>query len=86
MSALPDAIARFRAYKRALGRRYDTEEKQLQLVERALRRQGVTEVPAITPDVLDRFWRAGAGRGRAAITSSSACSVGCSPGWSSRGS
>jgi integrase len=55
MNALADAIARFLAYKRALGRRYDTEEKQLQLVERALRRQGVTEVPAITPDVLDRF-------------------------------
>lgn len=54
-SPLADGIARFLAHKRALGRRYDTEEKQLRLFDRFLVRQALTSLEQLTPDLLNTF-------------------------------
>ena len=54
-SCLADGIKGFLAHKRALARRFHTEEKALRLLDRYLIEQGVTDVAAITPRLLDRF-------------------------------
>lgn len=54
-SPLAGGIERFLAYKRALGRRFDTEEKQLRLFDRFLVQQAVTSLAQITPDLVDGF-------------------------------
>lgn len=54
-SILASGIGSFVEYKRALGYRYDAEEKKLILLDRYLVEQGVTCLNEITPDVLDRF-------------------------------
>lgn len=54
-SPLADGIERFLAYKRALGRRFDTEEKQLRLFDRFLVQQALTSLEQITPDLLAGF-------------------------------
>lgn len=54
-SPLADGMEKFLAYKRALGRRFDTEEKTLQLFDRYLTGQAVTNVDAVTPDLVDAF-------------------------------
>ena len=61
-SVLADAIAGFLAAKRALGRRYDTEDKQLRLFDRFLVQQGVTCSEELTTDVLARVLAAHAWR------------------------
>ena len=57
-SPLADGIERFVAYKRALRRRYDTEERQLRLFDRFLSRQALTRPDEITPAVLHTFMNA----------------------------
>lgn len=57
-SPLADGIERFVAYKRALRRRYDTEERQLRLFDRFLSRQALTRPDEITPAVLNTFMNA----------------------------
>ena len=54
-SPLADGIEGFLAYKRALGRRFDTEERQLRLFDRFLVEQALTSVEQITPDLLTGF-------------------------------
>lgn len=54
-SPLADGIERFLASKRALGRRFDTEEKQLRLFDRFLVQQALTRLEQITPDLLTEF-------------------------------
>ncbi len=54
-SPLANGIERFLAYKRVLGRRYDTEEKQLRLFDRFLVQQTLTSLAQITPDLLNTF-------------------------------
>lgn len=54
-SPLADGIQRFLAYKRALGRRFVTEEKQLRLFDRFLVQQGLARVEHITSDLLAGF-------------------------------
>ena len=54
-SPLADGIERFLAYKRALGRRFDTEEKQLRLFDRFLVRHAPARVEDITPELLAQF-------------------------------
>jgi len=54
-SPLADEIARFLAYKRALARRYHTEERMLRLFDRYLVEHEVTERAAITPVLLEAF-------------------------------
>jgi len=54
-SPLADGIERFLAYKRALGRRFDTEEKQLRLFDRFLVRHALARVEDITPELLAQF-------------------------------
>jgi integrase len=61
-SVLADAIERFLAAKRALGRRYDTEDKQLRLFDRFLVQQGLTGIDDLTAEVLARFLAAHAWR------------------------
>lgn len=54
-SILADEIQKFLAYKRALGRRFDTEEKDLRLFDRFLVEQDVEQVVEVTPVFIERF-------------------------------
>lgn len=54
-SPLAEGIEHFLTYKRALGRRFDVEEKTLRLLDRFLVEQGVHEVGKITPELLETF-------------------------------
>jgi len=54
-SPLAEGIERFLAYTRALGRRFDTEEKQLRLFDRFLVQQALTDLAEITPDLVAEF-------------------------------
>lgn len=54
-SPLAKGIESFLAHKRALGRRFDVEERTLQLLDRFLVEQKVDEVGKITPDLLETF-------------------------------
>jgi len=51
-SVLADGIARFLAHKRALGRRFRSEERELQLLDHFLHIHAVTRVEHITADLL----------------------------------
>lgn len=55
LSVLGIEIERFVEYKRALRRRYVTEEKALRLLDAFLIKRGVGSVDAITPDLLQQF-------------------------------
>lgn len=61
-SPLADGIARFLAHKRALGRRFETEDKQLRLFDRFLVQRGLTRLDEITPAIITTFLTAHAGR------------------------
>jgi len=50
----PD-IEQFLAYKRALGRRYDTEEKTLALFDGYLWAHPVADVSKVSANLVDRF-------------------------------
>lgn len=54
-SLLARDIARFVAHKRALGRRYDGEEKTLALFDRYLRARRINTLRSITPKFIDDF-------------------------------
>jgi len=54
-SPLTDAITRYLKVKRALGCRFNTEERSLRLFDRFLAEQSVTRVDQITSECVDRF-------------------------------
>lgn len=54
-SVLAEGITRFLAHKRALGRRYEVEEKTLYLLDRFLVQHAISRIDKITPDVIDDF-------------------------------
>ena len=54
-SVLADDINRFLAHKRALGRRFDVEEKTLRLLDRFLVDHKLCSLEAVSPDVIDDF-------------------------------
>lgn len=54
-SVLADGINRFLAHKRALGRRFDVEEKTLRLLDRFLTEHKLRSLEAVSPDVIDDF-------------------------------
>jgi len=54
-SPLAKGIRAFITYKRSLGRKYLTEEKNLRLLDRYLVEQKITHINDITPDILDSF-------------------------------
>jgi site-specific recombinase XerD len=54
-SILSHSIRRFLAYKRALGCRFDVEEKSLRLLDRYLVLEHLNSLEEITPGVLDNF-------------------------------
>jgi site-specific recombinase XerD len=54
-SVLAQELEAFVAYKRALVRRYDNEEKTLRLFDRYLLEQGVTHISAITAETVNTF-------------------------------
>lgn len=54
-SLLARDIARFVAHKRALGRRYDVEEKTLALFDRYLKAHQIDTLRSITPQFVDEF-------------------------------
>jgi site-specific recombinase XerD len=54
-SPLADSIRGFLAYKRALQRRFDTEDKSLRLLDRYLCEQRIPDMSSITSETLERF-------------------------------
>jgi len=54
-SPLAEPIRCFLATKRALNRRFDTEEKALHLLDRHLSERGVVHLEDVTPAVVDAF-------------------------------
>jgi len=54
-SPLAESLTHFLAYKRALGRRYDTEDRVLRLFDRYLVAAQVPGLSAITPALLEAF-------------------------------
>jgi site-specific recombinase XerD len=56
-SPLVTFIGAFLAHHRALGKRFDTEEAALRLLDRYLVEQGIETVQAITPALLEAFVR-----------------------------
>jgi integrase len=54
-SLLGPAISAFIAHKRALGRRYENEERTLRLFDRYLAAAGVGELAAISPALVEAF-------------------------------
>lgn len=54
-SQLSEAITGFLSYKRALGRKYKTEEYALRLFDRYLVEHSITGLGGVTPDLLDAF-------------------------------
>ena len=78
---LAGEMEKFLAHKRALGRRFDTEEKALRLFDFFLVGQAVTVVDAVTPELLDVFLASRPGYRPAAITTFWASWPVSSPGW-----
>lgn len=54
-SALAEPIARFVAYKRGLGRSYDTEVAALRLLDRFLVERRVAHPEEVTDDLIEAF-------------------------------
>lgn len=54
-SVLANGINQFLAHKRALGRRFDVEEKTLRLLDRFLTEHTLCSMDAVSPDVIDEF-------------------------------
>lgn len=54
-SVLAGAMEQFLAHKRALGRRYTTEERQLLLLDRFLVEQDIQSLEALTPQTFEAF-------------------------------
>lgn len=54
-SFLAADIRRFVTHKRALGRRFDAEEKTLRLLDRYLAGQGMSRLGQVTPDLIETF-------------------------------
>lgn len=54
-SILANDIQKFLAHKRALGRRYDVEEKSFRLLDRHLAQQGVKRPSDVTPGIIEKF-------------------------------
>ncbi len=54
-SPLANGIRAFIAYKRSLGRKYFTEEKNLRLLDSYLIEQKIIRTNNITPDIIDSF-------------------------------
>lgn len=54
-SVLSDRIEQFIAHKRALGRRYDVEEKTLRLLDRYLINREVKHLNQVTPSLIEAF-------------------------------
>ena len=56
-SVVASDIEQFLAHKRALGMRFDTEEKALRILDRYLAEHGVLSLAAVTASLLDTFLR-----------------------------
>ena len=56
-SPLADGIQRFVAHKRALGRRFDVEERALRLFDRYITEKGVGTLIEVTSDLIETFLR-----------------------------
>ena len=54
-SPFAEPIRRFVAHKRALSRRFDTEERALCLLDRYLLEQRVADLSSVTPAVIEAF-------------------------------
>lgn len=54
-SPLATWVKRYLAYKRALGRRFENEEKALRLLDRYLVEKGITNIGDITPQQIEAF-------------------------------
>lgn len=77
---LRGAVADFLAYKRALGRRYRTEEATLRLLLAFSDQHGVQNLPELTPRLLEEF-TASRPRGRARSFNNFVGTLGCFLDW-----
>jgi site-specific recombinase XerD len=55
LSTLAESMEHFLAHKRALGRRYATEERQLLLLDRFVAAQKIGRIEDLTPELLEAF-------------------------------
>lgn len=55
MTDLASAVSQFLAYRRAIGRKYHSEEKELRLLVRFAAERCVTELGQLTPGLLEEF-------------------------------
>jgi len=53
---LPDTVERFLAHKRAIGRKYHSEEAELRLLVRFAHQHRITRIDRLTPMVLEDFF------------------------------
>jgi len=54
-STLAEDIERYLGYKRALGRKFETEERALRLLDRYLLEHSVSDLNTLTPPLIERF-------------------------------
>ena len=74
------AVERFLVHKRALGRKYLSEQAELRLLVAFAQDEGVVWLDELTPALLDDFLARGPARDHGALTISSASSRVCSTG------
>ncbi len=53
---LPDTVERFLEHKRAIGRKYHSEETELRLLVRFAQQRRITRIDRLTPTVLEDFF------------------------------
>ena len=82
-SPLAEPIRHFVMHKRALNRRFDTEERALCLLDRYLVVQGINDLASVTPVVIDA-WHGARDRAHAVTITSSEWRDDSSTGWSIR--
>ena len=83
-SPLAEPIRQFLAAKRALNRRFDTEERTLRLLDRHLAERGIVQLVDVTSAVIEAFLTADHAGIHAATIICSECCGGYSIGWSIR--
>lgn len=82
--SLASVVDRFLAHRRALGRKYHSEEAELRLLVRFAYGAESTGWTSSPRSCWMSSWPLGRGRVRVASTTSSASSTGCWSGWSCR--
>ena len=81
---LAEPIRQFLAAKRALNRRFNTEERTLRLLDRYLAERGIVQLVDVTSAVIEAFLTSRPRRHPRSYNHLLGCCGGCSIGWSIR--